>query len=154
MGSCGSSSWDDSSSDEEFDLAEEEDIALLIALHKRKKPKHDGSVFGHEYTRREWVETHKRLMHNFFGTPPGFFQRGIFIDVSECPRICLCTFMLGHGTKQKVTAALCMMAYGVPDDYIDGNLAMTESTSIFYIKQFAKSMVEVFGLEYLRSPNA
>ena len=31
---------------------------------------------------------------------------------------------------------------------------MAESTSIFYVKQFAKTMVEVFGAEYLRAPNA
>nr|XP_020187407.1 putative nuclease HARBI1 [Aegilops tauschii subsp. strangulata] len=46
------------------------------------------------------------------------------------------------------------MAYGVPADYIDDNLAMAESTSIFYVKQFAITMVEVFGPQYLRAPNA
>ena len=47
-----------------------------------------------------------------------------------------------------------MMAYGVPMDYIDDSLAVTKSTSIFYVKQFTKTMVEVFGAEYLRAPNA
>ena len=47
-----------------------------------------------------------------------------------------------------------MMAYGVPADYIDDNLAMAESTAIFYVKQFAMTMVEVFGPQYLRAPNA
>ncbi|XP_045088132.1 uncharacterized protein [Aegilops tauschii subsp. strangulata] len=46
------------------------------------------------------------------------------------------------------------MAYGVPTDYIDDNLAMAESTSIFYVKQFAITMVEVFGPQYLGAPNA
>ena len=50
--------------------------------------------------------------------------------------------------------ALRMMAYGVPADFIDDNLAMGESTSIFFIKQFAKEVVELFGPEYLRAPNA
>ena len=47
---------DDSSSDEEFDLNEEEDIAMLVAMPKRKKPKYCGSVYGHEFIRRERVE--------------------------------------------------------------------------------------------------
>lgn len=74
MGSCASSSWDDSSKDEEFDLAEEKDIALLVAMHERKKPKHDGSVFGREFIRRERVQAHERLMCNYFGTPHVFSE--------------------------------------------------------------------------------
>lgn len=55
---------DDSSSDEEFDLTEEGDIAMLVTMHKRKKPKHDGSVFGREFIQRERVEAHERLRRN------------------------------------------------------------------------------------------
>ena len=62
--------------------------------------------------------------------------------------------MLGHSIEQKVIAALRMMAYGVPADYIDDNLAMARSTAIFYVKQFAITMVEVFGPQYLTAPNA
>jgi hypothetical protein len=47
-----------------------------------------------------------------------------------------------------------MMAYGVPADFIEDNLALQESTSIFYVKKFALTMVEVFGPQYLRAPNA
>ena len=39
MNSCDSSFVDNSLSDEEFDLNEEEDIAMLVAMHKGKKPK-------------------------------------------------------------------------------------------------------------------
>jgi hypothetical protein len=37
-----SSSYD--FSDEEFDLQEEEDVAMILAMHINKKPKHGGSV--------------------------------------------------------------------------------------------------------------
>jgi hypothetical protein len=40
-----SSSYDYSSSDDECDLEEEEDIAVLLGLHANKRPKHSGSVF-------------------------------------------------------------------------------------------------------------
>jgi hypothetical protein len=153
-------------------LNEEEDIAMLVAMHKGKKPKHGGSVYGRAFIRRERVEAHKWLMRNYFGSPPVFperyFRRRFRISKDLFIHICNsvkqhdrsfeqrrnCAGLLGHSTEQKVTAALRMMAYGGPADYIDDNLAMAESTSIFYVKQFAKTMVEVFGAEYLRAPNA
>ena len=49
MSSVDSSFVDDSSSDEEFDLHEEEDIAILVAMHKGNKPKHSGSVYGRAF---------------------------------------------------------------------------------------------------------
>ena len=57
-----SSFVDESSSDEEFDLHEEEDIAMLVAMHKGKKPKHGGSVYGRAFIRRERIDAHKWLM--------------------------------------------------------------------------------------------
>ena len=39
-----------------------------------------------------------------------------------------CAGLLGHSTEQKVTAALRMMAYGVPAYFIDGNLAMIDTS--------------------------
>ena len=41
-----SSSYD--SSEEEFDMEEEEDLAMIIAMHINKKPKHCGSAMGRE----------------------------------------------------------------------------------------------------------
>jgi hypothetical protein len=41
-----SSSYDHLSFNDEWDLEEEEDIAMLLALHANKRPKHRGSVFG------------------------------------------------------------------------------------------------------------
>jgi hypothetical protein len=61
---------------------------------------------------------------------------------------------LGHSTYQKVTAALRMMAYGIPADLVDDHLAMGESQAIKCVKRFAVAIVQVFGEEYLRSPNA
>ena len=61
---------------------------------------------------------------------------------------------LGHSTFQKVTAALRMLAYGIPADLVDDHLAMGESQAIMCVKRFAVGIVQVFGEEYLRSPNA
>jgi hypothetical protein len=61
---------------------------------------------------------------------------------------------LGHSTFQKVTAALCMLAYGIPADFVDDHLAMGESQAIMCVKRFAVGIVQVFDEEYLRSPTA
>ena len=61
MSSVDSSFVDDSSSDEEFDLHEEEDIAMLVTMHKGKKPKHGGSVYGRAFIRRERIDAHKTV---------------------------------------------------------------------------------------------
>ena len=47
-----------------------------------------------------------------------------------------------------------MMEYAIPTYLIDDHLEMGESTSIKCVKQFAKAVVQVLGLEYLRAPNA
>ena len=61
---------------------------------------------------------------------------------------------LGHSTYQKVIAALRMVAYGIPADLVDDHLAMGESQVIMCVKQFVVGIVQVFGKEYLRAPNA
>ena len=47
MGSFESSTWDDSSSEDDYDINEEEDVALVLMMHKNKRPNHAGSIFGH-----------------------------------------------------------------------------------------------------------
>ena len=47
------------SSDDEFDLEEEEDVLMLLALHANKRPKHGGSVFGRQKLWGEMIDAHK-----------------------------------------------------------------------------------------------
>ena len=47
-----------------------------------------------------------------------------------------------------------MLAYGIPADRVDDHLAMDESQAIKCVKRFAVGIVQVFGPEYLRVPNA
>jgi hypothetical protein len=165
-------SFDDSSSDEEWELEEDEDIAMVLMLHKNKRPKHGGSVFGRETLRRLRQDADNTLMRNYFGPTPVFperyFRRRFRMSIELFHHIAntvkqhdryftqrrSCCGLLGHSTMQKVTAALRMMAYGIPADLVDDHLAMGESTSIECVKRFAVAVVEVFGPEYLRAPNA
>ena len=164
--------YDDSLSDEEWDLEEEKDIAMVLILHKNKRSKHGGSIWGYETLRRLRRDADDNLMRNYFGPTPIFLERyfrrrfrmskdllqhnansmkqhGRYFEQRRS-----CDGLLGHSTIQKVTAALRMMAYGIPVDLIDDHLAMGDSTSIECVKRFAVDVVEVFGPEYLRAPNA
>jgi hypothetical protein len=56
----------DSSDDEEYDMQEDEAIAMVLIMHMNKRPKHVGSLFGHEVIHRERMEADARLMRNYF----------------------------------------------------------------------------------------
>lgn len=61
---------------------------------------------------------------------------------------------LGASPLQKCIAAVRMLAYGAPADFLDDYVRLGESTIIECLKRFVKAVVEVFGEQYLRAPNA
>ena len=61
---------------------------------------------------------------------------------------------LGLSGEQKMTAALRMLAYGISADSINEYVRIGESTTIECVKRFCQGVVDIFGPEYLRSPNA
>jgi hypothetical protein len=65
-----------------------------------------------------------------------------------------CAGDLGCSIYQKVTASLHMMDSGIPADLVDDHLAMSESQNIKCVKRFEVAVLEVFGPDYLRAPNA
>jgi hypothetical protein len=46
-----------------------------------------------------------------------------------------------------------VIAYGIPADYTDEYLCIGEDTTILSVRLFAKTIIRVFGPEYLRSSN-
>ncbi|WOH02642.1 hypothetical protein DCAR_0522031 [Daucus carota subsp. sativus] len=61
--------------------------------------------------------------------------------------------VLGLSSLQKITAALRIIAYGVPADAIDDYIRIGESTAIESLKKFVTAIVQIFGEQYLRKPN-
>ncbi|XP_042467690.1 uncharacterized protein LOC122050887 [Zingiber officinale] len=61
---------------------------------------------------------------------------------------------LGLSSLQKITAVFRILAYGVPADATDEYIKIGESIAIESMKRFCRAVVEVFGEQYLRSPNA
>ena len=46
-----------------------------------------------------------------------------------------------------------VIAYGVPADYTDEYLHIDEDTTLKCVRVFGKTSIQVFGPEYLCSPN-
>ena len=61
---------------------------------------------------------------------------------------------VGLSDEQKMTAALRILAYDMSADSLDEYVRIGETTTIERVKRFCQGVVEIFGLEYLRSPNA
>jgi hypothetical protein len=149
--------------DAEYNQEEEENISLLLAYRAVKKPKFGGSVFGRQKLWRERIEGHEKLMRSYFNEnpifPASYFRRRFRMSLNLFKHIATevtkydrffeqrrnAAGELGHSTYQKVTAALRMLAYGIPTDLVDDHLAMGESTSILCVKRFVVAIVNVFG---------
>jgi hypothetical protein len=122
----------------------DKDIALILALHKNKRPKQGGSVISRETLRRARIDGHNWLMRNFFflnlvissdSFDAGFgIGSELFQHITECVKLHDCFFYqgrnyardLGHSTIQNVMAALRIMAYRIPADLVDDHLRMGE----------------------------
>jgi hypothetical protein len=67
-----SSSYDYTTSDEEFHIEEEEDIGMVLTLHadKNKRSKHGGSVIGRETLKRERADADCLLCTTILMTRP------------------------------------------------------------------------------------
>ena len=59
----------------------------------------------------------------------------------------------GFSAYQKMSAAMRVIAYGVPADYAYEYIHIGEDTTMKCICIFPKTMIRVFGPEYLRAPN-
>ncbi|XP_062073352.1 uncharacterized protein LOC133777681 [Humulus lupulus] len=55
---------------------------------------------------------------------------------------------------QKCTAAMRMLAYGAPADYVDEYVRIGETTAIECLVNFVRGVNDIFGTEYLSRPNA
>ncbi|XP_042441160.1 uncharacterized protein LOC122026452 [Zingiber officinale] len=60
----------------------------------------------------------------------------------------------GLSPLQKCTAAVRQLAYGAPADHYDEYLRIAETTAIQCLFNFCRCVIEVFGAQYLRRPNA
>ena len=124
---------------------------------------HGGSTMNHRVIDRNREEGHARPTYTDTQFRRRFrMRRSLFMRIEEAvmandnyftqrtDAVGIC----GLSSLQKVTAALRMLAYGTAADAIVDYVRIGESTAIESLRRFVKSIVEVFGTEYLRRPNA
>ena len=159
-------SSDDSSSDDE-DLVVP---ALVVHDHiQRQLPRYRESVPGRAPNlNRNRERGHALLDADYFSNKPLFkpdkfrrhfrMARHVFNRIREgvvahdpyfeCKTDTL--GKLGFSSYQKCTAAIRMLAYGIPGDLVDEYVRMSETTCLMSMYKFCQAVIEVFGPEYLR----
>ena len=161
---------DSSSSDEE-----ERNMWFAAALEfERQNDKCTGygDRVSRQYRYRDRVSGNSRLLNDYFVENPVYdetlfrkrfrLSRPLFLRILRTLQQHNNYFVqrrnaantLGLSGEQKMTAALRMLAYGMSADSIDEYVRIGESTTIECVKRFCQGVVDIFGPEYLRSPNA
>ncbi|XP_042454976.1 uncharacterized protein LOC122039026 [Zingiber officinale] len=176
-----SSSSDDDNYAESFS-ARQQLIAQVISTNNQivlnylnegsNKSRHRGSIPGHKMINRNREAADCNLFNDYFAENAlyndAMFRRRFRMGRNLFMRICDVVTnhnnyfiqrrdglgRLGLSSLQKITAAFRILAYGVPTDATDEYIKIGESTAIESVKRFCRVVVEVFGGQYLRSPNA
>ncbi|XP_015697119.2 uncharacterized protein LOC107305093 [Oryza brachyantha] len=162
---------DESSSDDD----EEFILSAVEIVHGQDMtdhvPKRGGSVYGHQVIDRDRLGGHCRLYNDYFSEEstygPAYFRRRfrmrhhLFLRIMNAVEAHDNYFVekrnaagiLGLSSMQKITAVFRMLSYGIAADAVDEYVRIGGSTTIESLKRFVVAMNEVFGEEYLRSPN-
>jgi hypothetical protein len=150
-------------------------LLLMIREYRRRKNapsnRHRGSIFGHKVYDRNREEGARKLHRDYFDENPTYpekiFRRRFRMSSRLFNRIAKAVEehdhyfvqkknaagVRGFSCRQKVTAALRQLAYGVPADYVDEYVRIGESTAIESLRKFVRAIVHLFRNEYLRAPN-
>ncbi|XP_062085722.1 uncharacterized protein LOC133791827 [Humulus lupulus] len=121
---------------------------------------------------RGHVEGHQRLFDDYFSDEPVYTEyqfrrrfrmcRHVFLRIVQALENHSEYFHTrfdavgrrGLSPLQKCTAAMRMLAYGAPADYVDEYVRIGETTAIECLVNFVRGVNDIFGTEYLRWPNA
>ena len=126
---------------------------------------------GRTYIFRNRALGHEQLMQDYFAEvptyPPRLFRRRfrmwreLFVKIVKACEANSHYFKrrrnsagtMGFSAYQKISAAMRVLAYGIPADYTDEYLRIGEDTTMESIRRFYKVMIHVHGPTYLRAPN-
>ncbi|KAL6643200.1 hypothetical protein ACP70R_021381 [Stipagrostis hirtigluma subsp. patula] len=125
-----------------------------------------------KYINRNREGAHDQLVADYFAEDPVYsdtqfrrrfrMRRHVFLRIVSAlgewspyftQRVDCCNRQ-GLSPLQKCTAAIRMLAYGTSADSLDEYLKVAESTALECLEKFVEGVIEIFGGEYLRGPNA
>ncbi|PNY02170.1 ribosomal protein, partial [Trifolium pratense] len=120
---------------------------------------------------RSREEGHTRLFNDYFSSNPIYtddqfrrrfrMRRHVFLRIVEAlgnhdnyfqTRVDAVR-RVGLSPLQKCTAAIRLLAYGVPADNVDDYVRIGESTTVECLERFVTGVYTIFGPQYLRRPN-
>ena len=174
-----SSGWSSSDDSDIEELLEDDDIDTTVALVAVKEledramllDRRQGSKMGRTCIFRNRALGHDQLMQDYFAEvptyPPRLFRRryrmrrDLFVKiVKDCEanshyfkRRRNAAGTMGFSAFQKISAAMRVIAYGIPADYTDEYLRIGEDTTTESVRKFAKMVIRLYGDWYLRAPN-
>lgn len=167
-------------SDEEFLLADDDDLLAAVFAVVCAEPTEQATApslrQGSNKRRikrlaRDIASGHAALVRDYLGDSPVYseklFERRHCVPIAVFNRICGelssqehffqqhsdAVGLMGASTEQKVAAALHMLSEGDSADAQDQYYRISESLASSCMKKFCKSVVEIFGREFLRSPS-
>nr|XP_017243885.1 PREDICTED: uncharacterized protein LOC108215812 [Daucus carota subsp. sativus] len=161
---------------------EEEEHEMNIAVgayaqsssqrNDRSLVRHRGSVLNHRIIYRNRELGNQLFYRDYFSDHPTYpdyifrrrfrMRRSLFVRIQSAieshdpyfVQRCDAIGVLGLSPLQKMTAALRIIAYGLPADAIDDYVRIGESTAIESLRKFVKAIVQIFGEQYLRRPHS
>ncbi|XP_028077273.1 uncharacterized protein LOC114279244 [Camellia sinensis] len=142
---------------------------LQILKSSDSSKKISGSVVGHRYICRDRRQGHDRLFADYFAVNPMYsptifrrrfrMRRPLYLRILNAIQAHNSYFVqkqdaadvVGLSPLQKMTSAMRILSYGVAADAVDDYIRIEESTAIQSLQQFCNLVIEIFGVEYLRS---
>jgi hypothetical protein len=175
-----STDWSSSDSDES-DLDEllhedTETTVLILAINEVEGraellDQRTGSTMGRLCIPCNRALGHASLMQDYFAEvstyPPSFFRRryrmrrSLFETIMKDCKTNSNYFKQhqnavdtkGFSAHQKISAAMRVLAYGIPADYTDEYLSIGQSTTTEAVRKFSRMVIRLYGETYLRAPN-
>nr|XP_017228190.1 PREDICTED: putative nuclease HARBI1 [Daucus carota subsp. sativus] len=142
------------------------------ANHLMQNPsRHVGSVLNHRTINRDRAFGHQCIYRDYFSDNPTYpdhifrrrfrMRKSLFLRIQTAIESHDSYFVQkfnavgvpGLSSLQKITAAMRIIAYGISADGVDDYIRIAKSTAIESVRKFVVAIVQIFGEQYLRSPN-
>ncbi|XP_074315229.1 uncharacterized protein LOC141651413 [Silene latifolia] len=156
----------------ENEIIEEAIVPVIFQVPRIINCSHRRRPYQRRYIERNRVTGHENLYNDYFSPnptyPPNLFRRifrmyqHVFLRLVKAAEAYETFFAPGPNgsgrvpitSLQKCTAALRMLAYRKGADRTDEYCRLGESTTFVALEKFTEAVIDAFGAEYLRSPNA
>jgi hypothetical protein len=163
------SGWSSSDDSDIEELLQDDDVEMMSLLidvqefedRKKLMDQRRGSKMGRVTIYRNRALGHEQLMHDYFAEvptyPPRLFRRryrmrrSLFVKiVNDCAfasdyfkRRRSAAGIMGFSGYQKISAAMRVLAYGIPADYTDEYLRIGQDTTTESVRRFAKLVIRL-----------